>query len=719
MKIHYLKSSLKILSITLLIAFAFAYFNLPSLPPLQQFITKAESYDVEILRDNLGIPHVYGEKDIDTAFGLGYVQSEDDFETLQTVLLATRGTLAAENGFKASKTDFVVQFMGVWDTVNAHYESKVPKKIKAIAQAYADGINVYAAQHPDKVSRYLLPVNAKDIVAGFTFKTPMFYGFDKALGELIDPNEPHELAKDDAALTWQPNEQLPIGSQGIAIAPHRSSDGLTRLLVNSHQPLTGPVAWYEVRLHSEEGWNMVGSTFPGAPVIVHGHNQNLGWANTVNKPDLVDFYKMEVNPENEYEYLLDGQWQTFEVKTAKIKVKLLGPFHWTFEKEIKISKHGPTMQTEHGLYAARWAGMNEVRTLEFMFATNKASNQQEFESALKLNAMPSINFIYADKEGNIAHYYNAKFPKRIDGWQWDKILPGDISSLIWHDYLDYTMMPKTINPTTGLVYNANNPPFMATDGNDDAKPTDFPKSMGIETFITNRALQIESIMSELPSISAQDLKDVKYNLSYHPQSNQIRYLNKWLALDLSQQLSSEENDAKTALHGWNYSTHKNNKLAALAVMTMAPVQKARGKKLPLEQITVSFQQSFSKLIQFHGQYDVPFGNVMRLIHGDQNLAISGGPDILRAVYGKEINEQGQTENIAGDGFMMFVAWDEDGLVSSEAGHQYGSATLDKSSPHYNDQMQTFVEQKERKVLFNRSDLDGQVTQRYHPKNGVR
>ncbi len=713
----YLKMLFKFLLALTVASFAIGYFNLPSLPPLQPLIDKAQNYDVEILRDNLGIPHVYGIKDVDTAFGLGYVQSEDDFKTLQSVLLATRGTLAAEVGAKAAKTDYVVQFMGVWDTVNDQYESQVPEKIKYIAQAYADGVNVYAAQNVNIVSRYFLPVTAKDIIAGFTFKTPMFYGFDKALGELIDPNNPHELAKQDAALTWQPAEDLPIGSQGIAIAPHRSADGLTHLLVNSHQPLTGPVAWYEARLHSEEGWNMVGSTFPGAPVIVHGHNENLGWANTVNKPDLVDFYKMEINPDNENQYLLDGQWQTFEIKTAKMLVKLLGPIHWTFEKEIKIAKHGPVMETEHGLYAVRWAGMEEVRTLEFMFATNKASNQDEFEAALKLNAMPSINFVYADKAGNIAHYYNAKFPDRIAGWQWDKILPGDRSELIWQNYLGYNMMPKTVNPKSGLVYNANNPPTMATDGNDDAKLVDYPDSMGIETFVTNRALQIETRLKDYEKISLSLLKDVKYDLAYHPKSNQITYLNNWMK-QAGNDFSQIEMEALNALRHWNLNTHKANPLAALAVLTMTPIQKARGKAVAMDVITQSFKSAVALLMEHHGSYNVPYGDVYRLIHGDKNLAISGGPDILRAVYGKQMDDNGHIKNIAGDGFMMFVAWDKNGLVSSEASHQYGSATLGESSVHYNDQMQMFVDQKERNVLFDRKELESNISRRYRPEDAI-
>lgn len=696
-----------------------AYLTLPKMPDGQGFIAKAKQYDVEVIRDTLGIPHIYGKKDVDTAFGLGYAQSEDDFETLQSVLLATRGTLAAEVGYKAAKTDFVVQFMGVWDTVNAHYDLEVPENIKHIAQAYADGVNLYAAENPDKVSRYFLPATAKDIIAGFTFKTPMFYGFDKILGNLVNPDHPHELApvpdaESKQAWLWQPAQSLPVGSQGIAIAPQRSEDGLTHLLVNSHQPLKGPVAWYEARLHSGEGWNMVGSTFPGAPVIIHGHNENLGWANTVNKPDLVDIYKLTINPDDDNQYLLDGEWQDFQTKQASMLVKLLGPIRWTFTKDIKISQHGPVMETDHGVYAMRWAGMDNVKTLEFMFATNKARNKAEFEAALKLNAMPSINFVYADKEGNIAHYYNAMFPNRIDGWQWDKILPGDRSDLIWQGYRDFSFMPKTVNPKTGLVYNANNPPWQATDGNDDAQPVQYPASMGIETFITNRALQIETRLKPHEKISQALFKDVKYDLAYHPDSNQIKYLNEWIHQETGIGFTDLENEALYFLRHWNLSTHASNTRAALGVLTLAPVQKARGEKVEMEIITKAFKEAVALLVKHHGNFSVPYGDVFRHKHGEKNLPISGGPDILRAVYGGDADGQGQIKNIAGDGFMMFVSWGKNGLVSSEASHQYGSATLDESSPHYNDQMEMFVEQKERKVLFDRADLEKHMERRYRP-----
>src|SRR5450759_5377267 len=134
---------------------------------------------------------------------------------------------------------------------------------------------------------------------------------------------------------------LPIGSNAVAVAPSRSADGATRLLVNSHQPYTGPVSWYEAVLDSEEGWHVAGGFFPGSPFMLHGHNEHLGWANTVNDPDLVDVYRLTLNPDNPNQYRLDGRWRDFEKTDAAIRVKLFGPLIWTFHRPVLWAAQGP------------------------------------------------------------------------------------------------------------------------------------------------------------------------------------------------------------------------------------------------------------------------------------------------------------------------------------------------------------------------------------------
>ncbi|SHG18958.1 acyl-homoserine-lactone acylase [Microbulbifer donghaiensis] len=681
----------------------------------RDYQTEARHYDVEILRDNWGVPHIYGDTDADAAFGLAYAHAEDDFATIQNVILATRGQLAAEKGFAAAKTDYLVQWMGVWPAVERGYQ-RLSSDARAVAEAYAAGLNLYAVHHPDEVSRYLLPVRGEDLVAGFTFKTPMFYGFDKVLGELLDPDAPHELAKaGESALTWGPQQSLPVGSQGIAVAPHRSSDGATRLLVNSHQPLTGPVAWYEARIHSNAGWNMAGATFPGAPAIIHGHNEYLGWANTVNKPDLVDIYKLEIHPDDPDRYLLDGEWHELEKRQAQITVKLFGPLHWTVNREVLIAEHGPVFRTNHGTYAVRWAGMGEVRTLDFMLALNKATNKEAFEAALKMQAMPSINYVYADREGNIGHYYNAMFPQRINGWDWQKYLPGDRSELIWHGYRDFQWMPKTLNPLSGLVYNANNPPFQATDGDDDAWVEDFPQSMGIEQVVTNRALQIEALYGAQDKISASDFERLKYDNAYHPNSYQVRTLQHWLSMPKPEALQSEKYQAALRqLSEWALTTDRADTTAALAILTLEPVQRAGGELANPDEVDQAFKSAVDRLHHFYGGTEVPYGQINRHVRGEHSWPLSGGPDTVRAVYGGPLNDSGKFENRAGDSYIMLVEWARDGSVSSRAVHNFGSATLDQRSPHYADQAELFVGETLRDVYFARDELLDNLSRRYRP-----
>jgi penicillin amidase/acyl-homoserine-lactone acylase len=309
-------------------------------------------YDVRILRDTWGVPHVFGRTDPDVAYGLAWAHAEDDFQTIQGVLLASRGRLATALGPAGAPNDYMVQLLRIPDVVEAGYERDLAPETRALCEAYADGINHYAALHPDEAMAALYPARGRDLVAGFVHKTPLFFGLDRVLRGLLEPaSSPAPPA-------------TPAGSNTFAVAPARSADGFTRLAINSHQPWSGPVAWYEAHLHSETGWDAVGGVFPGSPVILHGHNRNLGWAHTVNKPDLIDVYALEMNPADPNQYKLDGAWRALEVRTASIPVKILGPLSWTAHREVLWSVYGPVVRGPRGVFAIRIAGYGEVRHIE-------------------------------------------------------------------------------------------------------------------------------------------------------------------------------------------------------------------------------------------------------------------------------------------------------------------------------------------------------------------
>ena len=146
----------------------------PPRPDPAALIAKGERHHARIRRDDFGVPHISGSTDADVAYGLAYAHAEDDFVTIQDATLTTRGTLATEKGSDGAVSDYIVNLLRVWPTVNARYDRDLPVDLKRVLEAYADGINAYGARHPSAVTQGLLPVTGKDIAAGFVFKTPLW-----------------------------------------------------------------------------------------------------------------------------------------------------------------------------------------------------------------------------------------------------------------------------------------------------------------------------------------------------------------------------------------------------------------------------------------------------------------------------------------------------------------------------------------------------------------
>ncbi len=138
-----------------------------------------------ILRDTYGVPHVFGRTDPDVAFGLAYAHAEDDFGTIEDVLLAARGQLALVHGRSAAPNDYMVRLLRVWRTVDEGWARDLDPRTRALCDAYADGLNLFAARHPDAAYGELFPVRGQDVVAGFVHKLPLFFGIDRTLLEIV------------------------------------------------------------------------------------------------------------------------------------------------------------------------------------------------------------------------------------------------------------------------------------------------------------------------------------------------------------------------------------------------------------------------------------------------------------------------------------------------------------------------------------------------------
>jgi acyl-homoserine-lactone acylase len=675
----------------------------PAAPDPANLIAQAAHYHARIQRDHYGVPHISGPTDPDVAFGLAFAHAEDDFATIQEAALISRGQLASVQGVKGAVTDYLVRLLKVRDTVTTQYDTALPADARAVLKAYADGINYYAALHPEKVERGLLPMTGQDLAAGFVFRTPFFYGVDKVIGTIMAP------APKATQVAMTITGSLPIGSNGIAIAASKSADGATRLLVNSHQPYSGLVAWYEAVLDSGEGWHVAGGFFPGSPFMLHGHNAHLGWANTVNAPNLSTVYRLDLNPANPDQYRLDGQWKDFEKDDAAIRVKIWGPLVWTVHRPLLWSVHGPVLKTDHGSFALRYAGMGEVRQSLQYYRLNKAANRDEWLAAMRLQALPSINYIYADEKGNIGYVYNGLFPVRAEGRDWTQVQPGDRSDLIWQGYLPFDRVPQIWNPKSGYVFNSNNTPFQATGAEDALKPADFSPAMGIQTNMTNRAYRAQETFAADPAITAEAFRAYKFDLAYSDRSD--------FALKIAEAIKVEpgsDNDLRAAqalLKGWDRRTNTGSRAAALAVLmgTEAAHSDSHRDVPPID----ALRHAITTLKAHFGRIDPEWGQVNRIRRGNLDLPIDGGPDIYRAVYGVP-QKDGTLTASAGDTFIMFVTWDKSGALTSDSVNQFGSATLDSTSPHYADQTPLFVAMKTKPVFFTQGQLTGNTEADYQP-----
>ena len=644
---------------------------------------KSLEFSAKIERDEWGVPHIYGKRDADVSFGLAYAHAQDDFTTIFDILLATRGELASVYGKGAAVNDYYVHLMDLWNTIDTNYESDVADDVKLLCDGYAAGLNLFLEDYPKQGKKNIYPVFGKDLIAGFSHRMPLMFGLDGVMKKLSKETRPQliGLNGDD-----ENDESFKmVASNVFAIAPHRSSDGYTRLWINSHQPWDGPVAWYEAHFISEEGWDFYGGLFPGSPVPLLGHNPYLGWGHTVNSPDLIDVYELKINPNNKDQYWFEGEWMEMKVRKVPIKVKLFGPFYWTFKRMVKESIHGPVMEFDHGTYAIRISSLKNLKFVEEWYRMGKAQNYAEFREAMEIHALPMFNTGYADKDGNIFYVYNAKIPKREDGYNWHELLAGDENANIWTSYVPFDSLPQVLNPPDGFLQNCNSNPYLATGNMEDvSKP--LPEWTGIETYQTNRALRALETFGADSSISRDDFFKYKYDTQYSSNSVIAKVRDRYIK-EMVNEKDPKLISALTLIKEWDLSADSSNTAAALAMIVLPNAFYEDDLNYEIEDITQKLVETIDYLETTFGRIDVPLGMVLRLVRGKTNLPLSGGPGLLRAIYFKKKDDM--YVGRAGDCYFQAVEWGSNGELNAWSIHQFGSATSIESSIHYDDQAKLF------------------------------
>ncbi len=704
-------------------------------PPIEEAVQHAQN--VRILRDRFGVPHVFGVSDADAAFGMAWAHAEDDFPMIQGVLAASRGQLGLHRpGMRSLANDYYARFAGVEAEVEEHWPNLDPH-VRGVFEGYARGLNFWAHHHPDEVDARLMPFEGKDVARGFVHKLPLMMGVDKVLSR---------LGEDSPDIGEELFPARKAGSNSQAVGPNRSADGIVRVNVNSHQPWEGPVTWYEVHVHSEEGWDAVGGTFPGAPMVLHGHNRDVAWAMTVNHPDVTDVYALEIDeergetgayrwtgPEDAADGAEDGWapltstpiWLPLETPWATLQIP----------QTLRHSAHGPVFERGDRPYAVHWSAKGQgVYAAQQWFELNKATDAASFQAAMSRNAIPMFNIVYADHE-HIGMVYNARIPDRtpiaeIEGAKdaqitYRDVLPGDDPAWRWTDVWPYLALPQVVDPPSGFVQACNSTPWIATTGPGKPRRHRFAEEAGIETTRTNRALRTLERFGPrqggpFEPIDRAAFLDLKWDRQLAATGAMQQRLLDPLADKSWADWGPTEDEpdhepvswARQTLLDWNGRFDEESVGAALAVLAFRPLRSTGDDVEAGWDRRVALRRAVEHLEAHFDRRDVPLGELQRLRRGDVDLPVGGGPDILNATY-TELASDGVLVGDQGDSYVMIVEIPGPGEIRSASIHQYGASNR-PDSPHYADQAPLFVARKLKPVLMDEADIRAFLDAEYHP-----
>jgi acyl-homoserine-lactone acylase len=196
--------------------------------------------NIRIARDSFGVPHIFAPTDQEVAYGLAWAHAEDDFPTLQLMILSGKAKLASALGKKGAQADYVVNLLRCRQLVEDQWSLLSPDFIKLV-NGYVQGINAYAKAHPKEIKyKNAFPVNDREYLTASIFSLSIFCGVEKTLPKILGGKV----------------ETIPgfssEGSNAFAFHPSKTNTGEAFLAINAHQPVEGPVAFYEAHLQSEE-----------------------------------------------------------------------------------------------------------------------------------------------------------------------------------------------------------------------------------------------------------------------------------------------------------------------------------------------------------------------------------------------------------------------------------------------------------------------------------
>ena len=701
------------------------------LTAFSSFADLASKYakQVTIVRDEWGVPHIDGPTDASVVFGVAYAQCEDYFWQVEETMIQCIGRSAEVIGSVGLRGDMEIAAFEIVERSKADY-ANLRKDIKAFCDAYAAGYNYYLAQHPEVQPRLITKYEPYYLLC--YERSMMLF---RLMGHAHAPRGklPKMLEEIKAA----------TGSNAWAISGSKTRSGNTMLFANPHQPWYGTGMFTEMHVRSGEGWNFSGSTFPGGPFPTMGHNEYLGWAYTVNEPDVGDVYRLKFDhPEDPLQYRYgDGYRKAAEWKDT-IRVKTDGGVE-AREYTFRRSHYGPITAKEDDTHylAVKIAKIFEgSRMIQALEQTKATSFKEWYAAAGRLN-LQMFNTVYADRDGNIFYLYNGAIGRKDPSFDWMKPVDGSDPRTEWDGLHPITELPQVLNPPSGYVQSCNASPFTTTD---DGNPSlnDFPSYMVEDRFDDKRRSKMSRLLlRNANDITFEDWQALAYDTTlYWPMTELPRYAAWHDQLresnpDLAQQSAPYLNH----LLDWDFKSSATSTQTTLCVQWY---EELYGRGYPVETLKPEFVKDISarfralvkaasKLEQTFGSWKVPYGDVHRLQRFENmpnaaavpfsdnkpslpQVGVRGPLGVAFTVYHTPTDPNRDRKNryaVVGASFMGVYEFGD--RVKAKTYLHYGQSG-NADSPHFFDQAYLLSNRQFKDAWFYWDDVMAHAKAVYHP-----
>lgn len=689
---------------------------------------------VEIIRDDFGVPHIYGQSDADAVFGLLYAQCEDDFRRVERNYVWATGRLAEMEGEIALYSDLRANLYMTESEAKAAYDT-APDWLKKLCVAFADGVNYYLATHPEVEPQVIthyepwMPMFFSegsiggDIEQIPTRRIAAFYGENQslALNEFGSGLDPVDLTEE------------PKGSNGIAIAGSLTESGNAMLLINPH------TSFYfrpEVHVVSEEGLNAYGAVTWGQFFVYQGFNEKTGWMHTSTGVDFIDEFVEDVSEKDgKYSYQYGDETREVTELPITLKYKKAGQLE---EKSFTMYRthHGPVTHKLEDQWVVTKINWDPVNALTQSFTRTKLSNHAEFKEMMNIRTNSSNNTVYADAEGNIAYFHGNFIPKRNEGFDFSKPVDGSDPASDWQGLHTVDESITLLNPGTGWIQNCNSTPYTAA-AEFSPKQEDYPVYMAPESE-NYRAVHAVKVLKDAKNLDLDKLID----LAYDPYLPAFEKLIPMLlqAYDEKGLRDPEFVEPMKVLEAWDYRTGKESVAMSLAhffgmnfmrnhgnINNLLEFNEGKGN-VPdpkATELLETFRTTLQQMDADFGTWNTPWSEINRFqrLTGDINLkfdddkpyvpvGLASGTWGALAAYGARSTPD--TKRLYGYRGNSFVAVVEFGEKVKAKSLLAGGQSSDPNSPHFDDQAQRYADAQFKDVAYYKEDIEARAEERYQP-----